>query len=93
MAPSRRAFLQQLTSAGTLACTTPALSQFEIMKTKIKPMNNKIGFNLLAWSAVVSDELFPIVDRLQKIGYDGVECAMDARDKLAYQRFGKETLN
>jgi len=93
MAPSRRTFLQQLTSAGILSCMTPALSQFEIMEIETKPMNNKIGFNLLAWSAVVSDELFPIVDRLHKIGYDGVECAMDARDKSAYQRFGKHVHN
>ena len=56
-------------------------------------MNNKIGFNLLAWSALVSDELFPIVDRLQKIGYGGVECAMDGRIKSVYQRFGRHTQN
>ena len=34
---------------------------------------NKIGFNVLAWSAGMSDELLPIMDRLKKIGYDGVE--------------------
>lgn len=93
MAPSRRTFIQQLTSAGTIPFLTPVLSQFETIQTKAKPMNNKIGFNLLAWSAVVSDELFPIVDRLQKIGYDGVECAMGARDKSAYHRFGKHANN
>ncbi|TDB60431.1 sugar phosphate isomerase/epimerase family protein [Arundinibacter roseus] len=49
----------------------------------------KIGFNVLAWSAVVSDELFPIVDRLKKIGYDGVECFVGAaEDPSAYKRFG-----
>lgn len=52
-------------------------------------MDNKIGFNLLAWTAVVSDELMPIVERLRKIGYDGVECAMESRDHQAYLRFGK----
>ena len=35
---------------------------------------NKVGFNTLAWSASVSDDLFPILGRLKKIGYDGVEC-------------------
>lgn len=34
-------------------------------------MKNKVGFNVLAWSAVVSDELKPIIDRLKTIGYDG----------------------
>ena len=49
----------------------------------------KIGFNVLAWSAVVSDDLFPITDRLKTIGYDGVECFVGAADEAAaYQRFG-----
>lgn len=33
----------------------------------------KIGFNVLAWTANVSEELFPTLDRLKKIGYNGVE--------------------
>lgn len=49
---------------------------------------SKVGFNVLAWSAVVSDELFPIVDRLKAIGYDGIECFIGAPDKAAYQRLG-----
>ena len=54
---------------------------------------NKIGFNVLAWSAVVSDELFPIVERLKKIGYDGVECFIGSTDNAAYHRFGNFALN
>ena len=34
---------------------------------------NKIGFNVLAWSAVITEDVKPIVERLKKIGYDGVE--------------------
>src|SRR5690606_8172240 len=34
---------------------------------------NKIGFNVLAWSAEMSAELLPVLDRLKKIGYDGAE--------------------
>lgn len=49
---------------------------------------NKIGFNILAWSAVVSDELMPIIERLRKTGYDGVECLIGSEDKDAYLRFG-----
>lgn len=49
---------------------------------------NKIGFNVLAWSAVVSDGLLPIVDRLGKIGYDGIECAIGSPDVAAYKRLG-----
>jgi hypothetical protein len=29
---------------------------------------NKIGFNTLVWSAVVSDDLFPIIDELMPPG-------------------------
>ncbi len=49
---------------------------------------NKIGFNTLVWSAVVSDELFPVLDKLKEIGYDGVECLIGSPDEKAYQRFG-----
>jgi D-psicose/D-tagatose/L-ribulose 3-epimerase len=52
---------------------------------------NKIGFNTLVWSAAVSDELFPIVEKLKVIGYDGVECLIGAPDNDAYRRFGKHT--
>lgn len=54
---------------------------------------NKIGFNTLVWSAVVSDDLFPIIDRLKEIGYDGVECFIGAPDEKAYQRFGNHAKN
>ena len=52
---------------------------------------NKIGFNVLAWSAVVSDQLMPLADRLKKTGYDGVECLIGSEDQGAYRRFGDHT--
>ena len=48
----------------------------------------KIGFNTLVWSAVVSDELFPVLDKLKETGYDGVESLIGAPDEKAYRRFG-----
>ena len=54
---------------------------------------NKIGFNTLVWSAVVSDDLFPIIDRLKEIGYDGVECLIGSPDAKAYKRFGDHAHN
>ena len=42
----------------------------------------------MAWTAVVSDELFPIADKLKEIGYDGVECLIGSPEAAAYQRFG-----
>jgi D-psicose/D-tagatose/L-ribulose 3-epimerase len=50
---------------------------------------NKIGFNVLAWSAGMSEELFPILDRLKNIGYDGVEYFVGAPDEVAYKSVGK----
>ncbi|HEV7382756.1 MAG TPA: sugar phosphate isomerase/epimerase family protein [Dyadobacter sp.] len=52
---------------------------------------NKIGFNVLAWTAAVSDDLFPVIDRLKAIGYDGVEFFLGVPDLSAYQRMGKYT--
>ncbi len=49
---------------------------------------NKIGFNVLAWSAGMSDELKPILDRLKKIGYDGAEFFVSSPDNSAYRRIG-----
>ncbi len=50
----------------------------------------KVGFNLLAWSAVVSEELLPIAERLKKIGYDGIECFLGVEDKEIYRKFGQQ---
>ncbi len=52
---------------------------------------NKIGFNVLAWTAAVSDDLFPIIDRLKNIGYDGVEFYLGSQDTAAYKRMGDYT--
>jgi len=48
----------------------------------------KIGFNTLVWSAGMSDDLFPVLDRLKSIGYDGVECLIGSPGEDAYRRFG-----
>lgn len=48
----------------------------------------KIGFNVLAWTAAVSDDLFPIIERLKTIDYDGVEFYLGPQEGAAYQRMG-----
>lgn len=50
---------------------------------------NKIGFNVLAWSAVVSEDLFPILDRLKGIGYDGAEFFVGPWEEKAFKSVGK----
>jgi D-psicose/D-tagatose/L-ribulose 3-epimerase len=49
---------------------------------------NKIGFNVLCWSAHVSDALWPEIERLKQIGYDGIEFAMSSTDPAVYRRLG-----
>ncbi|MEX0779057.1 MAG: sugar phosphate isomerase/epimerase family protein [Balneolales bacterium] len=49
---------------------------------------SKVGFNLLAWSAVISEDLMPITDRLKQIGYEGIECFVGTSEESAYQRLG-----
>ena len=47
-----------------------------------------IGFNLLVWTAAISEKMNPIAERLKTIGYDGVECFIDDQDVAVYQKFG-----
>lgn len=49
----------------------------------------KLGFNLLNWTAAVSDEHFPHIERLKKIGYDGIEIFNGHQDPAAYRRLGQ----
>jgi D-psicose/D-tagatose/L-ribulose 3-epimerase len=49
----------------------------------------KLGFNLLNWTAAVSDEHFPHIERLKKIGYDGIEIFNGHQDPAAYKRLAK----
>ena len=46
---------------------------------------NKIGFNLLPWSAGVSPSVFPLLDRLKEIGYDGIEALIGSPDEAEYK--------
>ena len=47
-----------------------------------------IGFNLLVWTAAISEKMNPVADRLKTIGYDGIECFIDTQDVSVYQKFG-----
>ena len=49
---------------------------------------NKIGFNVLAWSAEISEQLFPILDRLKAIGYDGAEFFIGDTDAASCRLVG-----
>lgn len=46
----------------------------------------KLGFNLLPWTASVSETHFPHIERLKKIGYDGIEICNGQQDPAQYRR-------
>jgi D-psicose/D-tagatose/L-ribulose 3-epimerase len=54
---------------------------------------NKIGFNVLAWSAGMSEAVFPILDRLKAIGYNGVEFFVGTPDGPIYKKIGDYAAN
>jgi D-psicose/D-tagatose/L-ribulose 3-epimerase len=45
----------------------------------------KLGFNLLVWTAAISDKYFPHLERLKKIGYDGIEICMGQTETQPYK--------
>lgn len=49
---------------------------------------NKIGFNLLPWSAGVSEKLNPTLEKLKKIGYNGIESFIGSPDENEYKAMG-----
>lgn len=49
----------------------------------------KIGFNMLVWTAHVTEEHYPIVDKLKHTGYDGIELFLGAGDEKLYASHGR----
>lgn len=49
----------------------------------------KLGFNLLVWTASISDKWFPNIERLKKIGYDGIEICMGQPEAAPYKQTAK----
>lgn len=47
------------------------------------------GMNLFLWTGELGDELLPLLERLKKMGYDGVELPVMNLDVQQYQRWGK----
>lgn len=53
----------------------------------------QFGMNLLLWSGGMNDGVLPILDRLKKMGYDGVEVPMFDLDVKAWESWGKKLDN
>jgi len=53
----------------------------------------KVGMNLLLWTAYVTEEHFPILEKIKKTGYDGVEIPLFDGDAEHYKKIKKELDN
>jgi len=53
----------------------------------------KVGMNLLLWTAFVTEEHFPILEKIKKTGYDGVEIPLFDGDTEHYKKIKKELDN
>lgn len=49
----------------------------------------KLGFNLLLWATHVTDEHWPIIERLKATGYDGVEVPMFEGSPDHFEKLGR----
>jgi D-psicose/D-tagatose/L-ribulose 3-epimerase len=84
---NRREFLGQMAVAG-IAPIFPSGVKSDYFDKKFKG-RNKIGFNLLLWTASVSEKMNPVADRLKQIGFDGIEVSMGASETGPYAEYGK----
>ena len=83
--------------AMTMGLAPFMLKSMEIDKQNLQDMSlykipkgkNKVGFNLLLWTASISEKMNPISEKLKDIGYDGVEVAMSQEQTQPYLDFGK----
>ncbi len=50
----------------------------------------KIGFNMLLWTPFVTEEHYPIFEKLKETGYDGVELTVFEGTPDDYARVGAE---
>lgn len=53
----------------------------------------RFGMNLLLWTSHVTEQHFPILEKLKKVGYDGVEIPIFEGDAKHFQKVRKELDN
>src|SRR6185503_16841100 len=63
-------------------------THYPLLATFFSPMP-KLGFNLLVWTAAISEKYFTHIERLKKIGYDGIEICMGHEQTQPYKDTAK----
>src|SRR6476661_1224038 len=70
--------------------TLKQVLRFHLVLSSLRSLCMKIGFNLLLWTGHVTDENFPVIEKLKAAGYDGVEIPIfDVSDPSHFTRIGK----
>ncbi len=49
----------------------------------------KVGFNLLLWNAFITEDEHPVIEKLKKTGFDGVEVPVFGGEVEHYEKLGK----
>ena len=52
-----------------------------------------LGFNMLLWASQLTDEHFPLLEKIKKAGYDGAELPLFGGTPEDYKRVGDELRN
>lgn len=90
---NRRGFLGQIAAMSLAPLTDNSLlttsSEQRLSASEIPKGINKVGFNLLLWTASISEKMNPITDKIKEIGYDGVEVCLGEQKTQPYIDFGK----
>lgn len=93
MSQDRRKFLSQVATAGLIPFIPNSSQVSKPLSINSIPANfkgiNKVGFNLLLWTASISDKMNPVADKLKQIGYDGIEVSFGEQATKPYVDYGK----
>jgi D-psicose/D-tagatose/L-ribulose 3-epimerase len=53
-------------------------------------MPNKLGMNLLLWGTEIDERLFPVLEQIKSVGYDGLEIPIFNTDTRGWEPWRKK---
>src|SRR6478672_4861714 len=92
MNQDRRKFLTQMSTVGFMPLIPGQINvntEDEATDASNYKGVNKVGFNLLLWTAGMSEKLNPLASKLKETGYDGIEVVLGEPSTQPYIDFGK----
>ncbi len=85
---SRRGFLQTSAAATAAAMFTTSAQASEAPTGKGAQM--KMGMNVLLWTSHLVEDQFPLLEKIKRVGYDGVELPLFGGEEPHFAMVGKE---